>query len=110
DGKGEQVLEVDWKAIIQDGRTATNHALRPGDRVYIEPALPPRTTVLPAGADPNRLPPPSESDVLRALPNAWDGPIAVTSELLNRRLDEPRSFPLVGPARLAHTHWKCTVS
>jgi polysaccharide export outer membrane protein len=29
------VLPVDWKGITQDGLTATNYQLLPGDRIYI---------------------------------------------------------------------------
>jgi len=31
-----QVMEVDWRAITQDGVTATNYQLYPGDRIYIK--------------------------------------------------------------------------
>jgi hypothetical protein len=33
----------------------------------------------------------------------------VTAERLARQVDQPRFFPLVGPAELHHLHWKCTV-
>jgi polysaccharide export outer membrane protein len=42
DGKGGQVLPVDWEAITRDGKTATNYPLRPGDRVYIKSTKPPK--------------------------------------------------------------------
>lgn len=32
-----QVLPVDWKGITQQGVSATNYLLRPGDRVYVQP-------------------------------------------------------------------------
>src|SRR5262249_49145661 len=35
DGQGSQMLRVDWEAITQDAKTATNYPLLPGDRVYI---------------------------------------------------------------------------
>jgi protein involved in polysaccharide export with SLBB domain len=113
-GKGEQALPVDWKAITQDGITTTNYQLRPGDRVYVEPTASPPFTVLPVGTNAARLPAPSEAKVLRALPKSWangkpHNNIHITCERLDCRVDEPRFFPLVGPARLAHTHWKCTV-
>lgn len=31
----EQVLEVDWDAIVRGGQTKTNYQLLPGDRVYV---------------------------------------------------------------------------
>jgi len=37
-GTETKVLEVDWRAITQDGKLATNHQLEPGDRVYIRNA------------------------------------------------------------------------
>jgi RNA polymerase sigma factor (sigma-70 family) len=40
DGKPSKVLPVDWKAITQEGQTATNYPLRPGDRLYIKNARP----------------------------------------------------------------------
>jgi polysaccharide biosynthesis/export protein len=30
-----KTLDVDWQAITQKGRSATNHKLHPGDRVYV---------------------------------------------------------------------------
>jgi hypothetical protein len=30
------ILEVDWRAITQEGKTETNFLLQPGDRVYVE--------------------------------------------------------------------------
>jgi hypothetical protein len=38
-GSGE-VLDVDWRAITQEGRSETNYLIRPGDRVYVESPLP----------------------------------------------------------------------
>jgi RNA polymerase sigma factor (sigma-70 family) len=110
DGKGVTVLPVDCQAILQAGRTQTNYPLRPGDRVYIESAVAARAVVLSAGTDIKRLPPPSEKAVLRALPANWANRemVTITFERLDCRVDEPRFYPLVGPARLAHTHWKCT--
>ena len=66
------------------------------------------------------LDPPSHDEVIRALPDSAAGGIAFLAET-NRnnvrivvepivdRLDECRFFPLVGPARLHHCHYKCTV-
>jgi protein involved in polysaccharide export with SLBB domain len=113
DGQGEQALPVDWRAITQDGNVATNYRLRPGDRVYVEPRSSRPPTVLPADTNVARLPVPSEAQVLRALPKGWAGGKAdnlnILTERLDCRVDEPRFFPVVGPARLVHTHWKCTV-
>jgi len=33
---GDQILPVDWNAIVQCGKTATNYQLLPGDRIYIK--------------------------------------------------------------------------
>jgi polysaccharide export outer membrane protein len=30
-----QVLKVDWRAITQEGKSATNYKLEPGDRLYV---------------------------------------------------------------------------
>lgn len=34
------VLEVDWQAITQQGKTETNYHIHSGDRVYVESPLP----------------------------------------------------------------------
>jgi len=33
---GSQVMMVDWRGITQDGQTATNYQVLPGDRIYIK--------------------------------------------------------------------------
>jgi polysaccharide export outer membrane protein len=33
---GDQILPVDWNAIVQCGKTATNYQLLPGDRIYVK--------------------------------------------------------------------------
>ncbi len=33
--KAPEVLEVDWKAITHEGRLASNHRLRAGDRIFV---------------------------------------------------------------------------
>ncbi|HLJ96953.1 MAG TPA: polysaccharide biosynthesis/export family protein [Gemmataceae bacterium] len=33
---GDQILPVDWNAIVQCGKTATNYQILPGDRIYIK--------------------------------------------------------------------------
>lgn len=64
--------------------------------------------------------PPSQDEVMRALPDETGGGfpfVAETSrnnvrmviEPIVDRMDECRFFPLVGPARLHHCHYKCTV-
>ena len=64
--------------------------------------------------------PPSPDEVMRALPNEAAGGwvfLAETSrnnvkmviEPIVDRMDDCRFYPLVGPARLHHCHYKCTV-
>ena len=57
--------------------------------------------------------PPSREQVLAALPKPEPGTrrtnIRISYERLVDRIDPPRFFPLVGPARLHHVHWKCNV-
>ena len=64
--------------------------------------------------------PPSEDQVMRALPDDGSGGMAFFQETyLNNvrivvepivdRLDECKVYPLVGPCRLHHCHYKCTV-
>ncbi|MCA9058840.1 MAG: hypothetical protein KDA85_10080 [Planctomycetaceae bacterium] len=63
---------------------------------------------------------PSEDQVMRALPDDPAGGVAFFQEMqrnnvkivveqLVDRLDECKVYPLVGPARLHHCHYKCTV-
>ena len=63
---------------------------------------------------------PSDDQIIRALPEDVAGGIAflqetqrnnvrIVVERLVDRLDEVKVYPLVGPARLHHCHWKCTV-
>lgn len=35
-GGGDQILPVDWNAIVQCGKTATNYQILPGDRIYVK--------------------------------------------------------------------------
>ena len=64
--------------------------------------------------------PPSKDEVMRTLPNETSGGwvfvaethrnnVKIVTEPIVDRIDEPRFFPLVGPARLHHCHYKCTV-
>lgn len=66
------------------------------------------------------LDPPSPDEVIRYLPDDTDGGIwfvaetsrnnvRMTIEPIVDRLDECRYYPMVGPARLHHCHYKCTV-
>jgi hypothetical protein len=64
--------------------------------------------------------PPSSDEVMRALPDDTSGGFAFLAETSRSnvriviepivdRLDECRFYPLAGPARLHHCHYKCTV-
>jgi hypothetical protein len=63
--------------------------------------------------------PPSEGEILRALPRVCRGVPYVYEEFrddidfrvekLVDKIDPPRFFPLVGPAQLHHCHYKCIV-
>jgi hypothetical protein len=82
-----------------------------------------RTSILPPIRDGFPAPicedPPSEQEVLRAMPRVTRGvpyvfeefrdDIQIVSERLVDKIDPPRFFPLVGPAQLHHCHWKCTI-
>ncbi|MBX3442890.1 MAG: hypothetical protein KF774_10830 [Planctomyces sp.] len=63
---------------------------------------------------------PSPDEVMRALPDTTSGGVAFLAETQRNnvrmvvepivdRLDECKFFPSVGPARLHHCHFKCTV-
>jgi hypothetical protein len=75
-----------------------------------------------AGAPEVALDPPSEDEVMRALEEArpvqgglpWlhevqRNNVRITVEPLQDKVDPPRHYPLVGPAQLHHSHYKCTV-
>jgi hypothetical protein len=64
--------------------------------------------------------PPSEDEVMRALPDPREGGVPFLAETqwnnvrivvepIVDRLGECRFYPMVGPARLHHCHYKCTV-
>lgn len=64
--------------------------------------------------------PPSEDQVIRAMPSDAAGGVAffqetqinnvrIVVEPLVERLDDCKVYPLVGPARLHHCHYKCTI-
>jgi hypothetical protein len=61
---------------------------------------------------------PDEARILRAMPPLGRVPglfeesrddIQIVTERIVDKVDPPRFFPLVGKARLHHSHWKCTV-
>ena len=63
---------------------------------------------------------PSDDEVIRKLPNSAAGGLTFLAETRRNnirivveptvdRLDECRFYPLVGPARMHHCHYKCTV-
>jgi protein involved in polysaccharide export with SLBB domain len=112
---GEQsaeVLPVDVLAIVRDGNTATNYPLRSGDRIYIGATAARRGIELQMeDAEARRLPRPTMEEVARALPKTWaDARLKkITFAVVSHQLEEPRMYPLVGRARLARSHWKCTV-
>jgi len=64
--------------------------------------------------------PPSDDEVMRAMPDETGGGwpflaetsrnnVSIVVEPIVDRIDECRFYPLVGPARLHHCHYKCTV-
>src|SRR5262249_6993694 len=82
-----------------------------------------RTPIMPPIRDGFPLPmcedPPTEREILRAMPRVTRGVpfvyeefrdnIEIVTEKLVDKIDPPRFFPLVGPAQLHHCHWKCTI-
>lgn len=66
------------------------------------------------------LDPPSDDEVMRAVPDIKGGGVPFLAETFRNnvsivvepivdRIDECRFIPLVGPARVHHCHYKCTV-
>ena len=66
------------------------------------------------------LDPPSSDEVMRALPDSTSGGVAFLAETSRNnvriivepmvdRLDDCRFYPMVGPARIHHCHYKCTI-
>jgi hypothetical protein len=63
--------------------------------------------------------PPSDQEVLRAMPRVARGAaylyeefrddIIIAKNRLVDKIDPPRFFPLVGPAQLHHCHWECVI-
>jgi protein involved in polysaccharide export with SLBB domain len=101
-GKGSHALDVDVNAITQDGNTATNYILRPGDRVYVKSLKPPkkaegarRTDAVPAGgSDPVRELEAVLRDLREARSEAEQRRVVeeldVLTQRLRERLKEPR--------------------
>jgi RNA polymerase sigma factor (sigma-70 family) len=106
-----KALAVDFQAITHDGNTATNYELRSGDRVYVRDPDRQGVVVVLEGTKAQRLPRPSMEEVARALPRSWANAQLkkVSFVVIAHRVEEPRMFPIIGPARLARTQWKCTV-
>jgi hypothetical protein len=83
-----------------------------------------RTPVIPGynadGTPPTCGEPPADAAILRKMgwqPSAQSwlcqtsrDDVQIVKELVKDEVAGPRFFPLVGPARLHHCHWKCTVS
>jgi hypothetical protein len=118
--------------VLDRGRSVGMKGLLPGTRVHIrmgpgnaaveeiraareEYVVP----VLRDAKDLKKVGPPSEAEVLRALPPGAPGvpgvyhvlrdDVVVVKERLAYKADPPRFFPLVGRAQLHQFHWKCTV-
>jgi RNA polymerase sigma factor (sigma-70 family) len=119
-------------SVLAGGRRVGPECLRVGDRVALRMGADNRLVeqvrildgraarrVPQAAAVAGRPSPPSLAEVLRALPRLRPGlphiyeesrdNVQVASELILDTTEPPRTFPLVGRARLRHVHWKCTV-
>lgn len=82
-----------------------------------------RVPIMPPVAPGRPLPicedPPSDAEVLRAMPRVRRGvpyvyeefrdDIVIVKNRLVDKIDPPRFFPLVGPAQLHHCHWECVI-
>ena len=75
-----------------------------------------------AGGPAVALDPPSDDEVMRALERASPvegglpfgheiqrNNVRITKELLADYVDEPRVYPLIGPAQLHHAHYRCII-
>lgn len=86
------------------------------DNDYRTPIMPPLRAGYP---DPVCEDPPSDGEVLRALPKRPRGvpyvyeefhdDIVITKTRIVDSIDPPRFYPLVGLAQLHHCHWECSV-
>lgn len=80
------------------------------------PIMPP---IAPGKPPPICEDPPSDAEVLRAMPRVPRGvpyiyetfrdDIVIVKSRLVDKIDPPRFFPLVGPAQLHHCHWECVI-
>jgi hypothetical protein len=118
--------------VLAGGRPVGMKGLRPGTRVFIRMAAGNAAVqeirlageerdipLLRDARDLELIAPPSEAEVLRALPRLPRGvpyayevsrqDVQVVTERQAVKADPPRFFPLIGPARLHHCPWKCTV-
>ncbi len=84
-----------------------------------------RTPILPPiapGGPTVAIDPPSDDEVMRALEEidpvqgnipllyeAQRNNVQIVKEKMSDFLDPPRIYPLIGPAQLHHSRWKCTV-
>jgi hypothetical protein len=118
--------------VLSGGRAVGVKGLRPGTRVFIRMGAANRVVreiraagedrsvpLLRSAKDLQKVEPPSEAEVLRALspgtpsvPGAYEvsrTDVEVVTERLADQADPPRFFPLVGRAQLHRCPWKCTV-
>jgi RNA polymerase sigma factor (sigma-70 family) len=112
-GEAVRVLAAGREMGIDDLQVGTRVALRMDrtNRAIQEIRSleqPGRAMLLKSVRDLERLEPPSEMEVLRALQGRTIEELSLVVEPLARQVDPPRHFPLVGPAELHHYHWKCT--
>ena len=87
-----------------------------GKNDFRTPVMPP---IRPGFPPPLCVDPPSQQQILRAMPRVTRGVPYVYEEFRDNmqfvvekivdKIDPPRFFPLVGPAQLHHCHYKCTV-
>lgn len=86
------------------------------ERYEMAPILGPIT----AGGPPVCLDPPSDDEVMRAMPNNIEGGLPFLHEVQRNNVriikepmcdyvDPPRFYPLIGPAQLHHCRYKCYV-
>jgi RNA polymerase sigma factor (sigma-70 family) len=118
--------------VLAGDRPVGMKGLRPGTRVFIRMGPANRaiqeiraageeyvTPVLRSEKELKKIGPPSEDEVLRALPQGspsvpgvyevFRDDVQIVRERLADRADPPRFFPLVGRAQLHHRSWKYTV-
>jgi hypothetical protein len=75
-----------------------------------------------SGGPPIALDPPSDDEIMRALEKAspieggiallWErnrNNVQIVKEKIADYVDEPRVYPLIGPAQQHHAHYKCTI-